>query len=752
MRNKKIVKLLSIFILLALIIGSIAVEPISINAAKGESQVTNEVTYDIAVVFDNSGSMYKGNRWRYAKYALGVFASMLDYSKDKLTVFSMWEITSNSGKNNNSDRVEISSLSDIDKIKYIFTPAPRHTPIEVCDRAKKYLTRSEKKEKWLVILTDGGFTKEVLGKTKSDDNNAKEKLSGYATRDVKVHFLSFGKDKKTYGVANDITFFEHTANGDAGVKDELIKICNSIFKRDELKLNNNFLNNKTNNFELDVSSRRLLVFDQGENSNIELFDSNNQKISPASTPMNIQADKDEKYSAGGNYKAIVKNNLKKAKNLKGTIVEFKPKDGFKKGKYILKGYSKKVKVFYEPDVSIPVYLEKNGKKLTQEDVDRGVEPGDYRILYELIDNGTGEKVSDKANLKQKINAYVNGDEKEYKNGELISLEPDQDINIEAKGYYQVLTGDDEEDKDPKRQHPISSEENGDGIGLNLKGIKILSEKDNYKIKINVQQIARLYTLMEHDSWKPIVISVTKDGKKLSENELKNVKISFSEKIPFFKKINTKNSTYEIEIGRDKNGNYVEPAEGNYSIKASIADDNKLRVNGDSKEAHFIVTPLPAWVIWTIIALIVLLIVALILWWFSRKVLPKNLNVDQSGTSYLLNYNPVDMLFDRARYSRKHKTLSISSPPGLQVPVAVNCKLKAIDRRWTKSKNRRMIVEPIGIPNADLVKIASNSYQYEEGILVKKPNNSPIISNSVITLEKTDMNGNEAIFNYKIRRL
>ena len=50
----------------------------------------NVKTYEIAVVFDNSGSMYDNQAWCRAKYAMEIFSSMLHYdSGDVLKIFPM---------------------------------------------------------------------------------------------------------------------------------------------------------------------------------------------------------------------------------------------------------------------------------------------------------------------------------------------------------------------------------------------------------------------------------------------------------------------------------------------------------------------------------------------------------------------------------------------------------------------------------------------------------------------------------------
>lgn len=45
----------------------------------GTDAAKNQKNYDIAIAFDNSGSMYDNRAWCRAKYAMEIFASMLDY-------------------------------------------------------------------------------------------------------------------------------------------------------------------------------------------------------------------------------------------------------------------------------------------------------------------------------------------------------------------------------------------------------------------------------------------------------------------------------------------------------------------------------------------------------------------------------------------------------------------------------------------------------------------------------------------------
>ena len=59
----------------------------------------NVKTYEIAVVFDNSGSMYDNQAWCRAKYAMEIFSSMLHYDNgDVLKIFPMWPVTTDGSK------------------------------------------------------------------------------------------------------------------------------------------------------------------------------------------------------------------------------------------------------------------------------------------------------------------------------------------------------------------------------------------------------------------------------------------------------------------------------------------------------------------------------------------------------------------------------------------------------------------------------------------------------------------------------
>ena len=79
----------SILICVFLLFITIGANFITVEAA---NITQKEKSYEIAVVFDNSGSMYDNESWSRAKYAMEVFAAMLNEG-DVLKIYPMHPVT-----------------------------------------------------------------------------------------------------------------------------------------------------------------------------------------------------------------------------------------------------------------------------------------------------------------------------------------------------------------------------------------------------------------------------------------------------------------------------------------------------------------------------------------------------------------------------------------------------------------------------------------------------------------------------------
>ena len=147
--RKTLCRALALLLALLMIAGVVAT-----GLSAGAANVTKtEKSYDIAVVFDNSGSMYINTAaWCRAKYAMEIFASMLNYGKDKLHIFPMWEVTTDGtkpavGAGGSYAPIAIQSSSDLDKISNLFTVRPSGTPFAPVTEAYEYLNKSTADEK-----------------------------------------------------------------------------------------------------------------------------------------------------------------------------------------------------------------------------------------------------------------------------------------------------------------------------------------------------------------------------------------------------------------------------------------------------------------------------------------------------------------------------------------------------------------------------------------------------------------------------
>ena len=151
-------------------------------------------TYEIAVVFDNSGSMYNDQSWCRAKYAMEIFASMLDYGNgDVLKIFPMWEVTTDGtmpASGGSYSAIEIRNSADINKISNMYTVRPSNTPFAPVSEAFQVLQTSAAQEKWLIVLTDGKFNEEARGQSAAID--LQSRLSQLASSAVKVQYLGIG--------------------------------------------------------------------------------------------------------------------------------------------------------------------------------------------------------------------------------------------------------------------------------------------------------------------------------------------------------------------------------------------------------------------------------------------------------------------------------------------------------------------------------------------------------------------------------
>lgn len=319
----------------------------------------------IAIVFDNSGSMYgPGNTaWCQATYAIEVFAAMMNPG-DILEIYPMSAIEVNGRTYDDANPLAIRNLSEVPQIREIFTPHAQLTPITTVDAAYQGVKKHTGMEQWLIVLTDGAvFYDSPMGNTLQDtQGELSKKLTAY-NNDTNVMYLGIGTGEAS---KPDITGSQqHLATVTGPNEDvlfQLTRMCNMIFGRDAL-------NNAGKNFNVDLPMNKLIVFVQGKDvSDVELTCSNGSLSKPVSSYS-------PHYSTlgAGDYISTPK------ETLQGSMIIY---ENCPAGDYTIScsGTPSSISVYYEPNVDLTaVLLDKNGNPTNE------LVSGTNYIHYGMVD-------------------------------------------------------------------------------------------------------------------------------------------------------------------------------------------------------------------------------------------------------------------------------------------------------------------------------------------------------------------------------
>ena len=369
-------------------------------AVSGTASAANkeQKSRTIAVVFDNSGSMYlNGNYgWCRATYAIEVFASMMN-SGDTMLIYPMNEIEVDGERYSMDKPLTISGPEQAGKVRNIFTINAQGTPIETIRKAADGLNRQTNTEKWLVVLTDGD-TFDENGKAYSNGETPKKvgELLDANTNNMNILYLGIGKkvEKPTHEVSGQYQYYADIAAESTAVLEKLTYMGNMIFGRDAMKTSGNTIS-------FDVSLSKLIVFVQGQNvSNVTL--TGDEGVVPGSVV-------ETKYSERGAERKGETLKCNVDTNLQGVLATY---ENCKSGTYRLdySGAASSTAVYYEPNVDLVVQLiDSEGNVI---DRNSTAYAGSYTLAYGLIDNQTGELTQSEllGNTHYDVVYSVNGQE------------------------------------------------------------------------------------------------------------------------------------------------------------------------------------------------------------------------------------------------------------------------------------------------------------------------------------------------------
>lgn len=713
-KTKIICRISSLMLTLLMVLSVFTTLPVTATAATTEKV---EKTYDIAVVYDNSGSMYvQGNMaWSRAKYAMEIFASMLDYNKDKLTIYPMWAVTTDGSQpaatansNDNVRPVSITSKADIDKITNMFTIDAATTPFEPVVEAYESLQRSNADEKWLIILTDGEFNHYYRGDEVDEDTDfgLKARLDQMTGNGIKMQYLGIGEaEDLPSDVANQ---FYAKKSTDVSLMGDLIDICNSMFNRSILpadRLNGNTLN-------LDLSMKNLFVFVQGADAKIvSLKNSGGQTIGD---PAGVAP---RKYSTirAGRYdwpeRDEMYRNAPYDTSLAGHIVTF---EGCPKGTYTLDyvGDRDKIQIFYEPDVDIAVKIyDSFGEEVTK---DYEMIEGEYTIETKLVDAQTGEDVTNHkllgGNVSLTTNLSTDGGQtyQEYGPNATVMLKADSVLDMYVEGTY-------------LGKYKISTRDSN--LLDWLKGKIVLAPAVDLRIEVIKEQDQ--YVLTERDTWKTIKVTLYIDGMLLTQEQWDATRFELSVSDGLTCRIEPvpNESAYIIHIAQDADGNELSPEDGEYTITAIVENTNEEGRKTRGKTDDMVIEILQYPTLWKILFWSAVVLLLLIIWliYMTRKVLPKKIVLDPAGAEFdSISVGTLDYNFIKLSYKKKSRRMTIEGPPS--APFNEQCSatltLKPIDNRFTPSKKRRCVVTAIN-SSADTIKLGGTPYSTVEGTWMKQ---------------------------------
>lgn len=457
----------------------------------------------IAIVFDNSGSMYDDGdqAWCRATYAMEVFASMLNKG-DKLYIYPMHPITIGSKKYTMDKPFSLTDAEQASTIRDIFTEEAGGTPIESIDCAVKGLKEAKADKKYLIVLTDGGTFSENDNELSKDRTKTEldERIKAQSGPSMTVMYLGIGSEACIPDTAESEHFVKKQAVNTADVLSTLTVMCNQIFGRDTLPKNR--ISGKS--MEFDISMNKLIVFVQGE----KISDLKITGTKGASVGKKVSSQQ-TKYSTLGtaDYESVPDTTLQ------GMIVTY---NDCSAGTYNIEysGTATSIEVYYEPDADLDfVFTDSKGNTVDP----NALYEGDYKVSFGMKDARTGKLISSDllGNPHYEGSYFINGKEHPITHdgysGEVpVSL--NMNDTFDAKLTVTYLSG-----------YTISKDSSD--FGWPKGGIKV-AERPAGELRLEITGGDDLYSLQDLEAGTPFTATVFYQDTQLTGEELAKVELKW----------------------------------------------------------------------------------------------------------------------------------------------------------------------------------------------------------------------------------
>lgn len=652
-------KIISLFLAVILLFTCVLVGTTTVNAAKTES------SRGIAIVFDNSGSMYDAGdqAWCRATYAMEVFASMLN-SGDTLQIYPMHPITVGDKEFTMQNPLQITDAAQASTIREILTKDAGGTPIESIDCAIQGLQKLQTDKKYLVVLTDGGtFSKNGNGLTKKRTKTELDKrIQAYASKTMTVMYLGIGSEACIPNTKESEYFIKKQAVNTTDVLSTLTDMCNLIFGRDTLPKNR--ISNKT--MEFDISMKKLIVFVQGDNIS-------DLKIKPKSGDSvgKLINSQQAKYSTKGaaDYKSVADTSLQ------GMITTY---EDCAAGSYNIEyvGTATSVEVYYEPDADLDfVFTDSEGNNVDL----NSLYEGEYKVSFGMKDAKTGKLISsDLLGKPHYEGSYtINGEKTNFthdgQSGE-VPIVLKMNDTFEADLTVTYLSG-----------YTISK--NSTDFGWPKGGVKVLAPPlGKFDAKLTVSQ--NYILIKELEQTPEFIVDLTIGGKKLTAEEFDAVTVTVDcGGIAHTVTPKKEDSQYLIKL-EPTNG----IAEGSYRINVDAKYlDEAGRETQDTATAKVTLSNTPLWVKWTI-GLFLLMLLILLLWIILHiKVLPKYMHTTKRISSMNFDGDDVTQSTNFFAETKKNSIRVQSKYGGKKFGISMDVKPGSESYLYKPQKRRSALV-------------------------------------------------------------
>lgn len=667
------------------------------RAASGKDTKTRA----IAIVLDNSGSMYmNGNQaWCRATYGIEVFAAMMN-SGDTLAVYPMWPVEANGVEYTDETPLTVKGGGDLSAIRQMYTPSAGGTPIETIYCAREGLKAMQADEKWLIVLTDGN---EFYENNTSFGPETEEKLVEVLTecnRSMNVMYLGIGKSAVTPEISSPgrYTYYADKADDTQAILSKLTAMSNSIFGRDALATSGSSMS-------FDLSMSKLIVFVQGEGvADITLKSESGGAVQAVESYSPHYAER----GAGGRYAGAFGID----RSLQGVLMTYEDVDA---GAYTIdfSGKASSVNVYYEPDVDLRIaMLNEDGEEVTPETA----YPGVYTVSAQLVDkNGNATNSALLGTTDYRISCTVNGEEHAADGDSAgfmeITLAEGDSVEFGAEVSY--LSG-------------YHIEKTGTDMGWPEFTV-LPSRVFKYELQLDIPQ--RYIVLAKIKEAEPVEANLYLNGAPITQEAFAMLDIAVEgDGIAFTTARKADGTGFLLTLDANT---AVTSGDHAFTCRVTGVDDNGEQVSL-SDGASLTFKPYPRWVVYLAVFLI-LAVIALLVWLFlNMKMLPKR--VDVVNTEFTVGGERV-MARAVCHYTRsgnKKGTLTIVTPRCPTNPFAkgsFTLEVEAVSPRRVRSASRGMRVVSVSADRSmDNLKVGVSRFARDSaGKLVKSGAraNSPI---------------------------